>query len=170
MSSGTVKWFNTSKGFGFIQPDDGGADVFVHVSAVERAGLYGLNEGQRVNFEMEQDRRSGKTSAGNLQVLDDGNAPPARAPRSDRGPRAVLRPPAVRPRAKAPAVAWSSGSTRPRASASCAPMTGAATSSCTSRRWKQAGLHGLEEGQAIDYEVMADRRTGKLSATNLRVR
>ena len=64
MSSGTVKWFNTAKGFGFIQPDDGGSDVFVHISAVEQAGLRGLNEGDLVNFELEQDRRSGKLSAG----------------------------------------------------------------------------------------------------------
>src|ERR1700748_3144847 len=58
MASGTVKWFNTAKGFGFIQPDDGGSDVFVHISAVEQAGLRGLNEGDLVNFELEQDRRA----------------------------------------------------------------------------------------------------------------
>ncbi|MDP3746822.1 MAG: cold-shock protein [Phenylobacterium sp.] len=68
MATGTVKWFNGTKGYGFIQPDDGGADVFVHISAVERAGLRSLNEGQKVNYELEQDRRSGKMSAGNLQV------------------------------------------------------------------------------------------------------
>jgi CspA family cold shock protein len=66
MATGTVKWFNPTKGFGFIQPDDGGADVFVHISAVERAGLGSLNEGQKVNYELEQDRRSGKMSAGQL--------------------------------------------------------------------------------------------------------
>ncbi|MDB5495746.1 MAG: cold-shock DNA-binding domain protein, partial [Phenylobacterium sp.] len=75
MASGTVKWFNTAKGFGFIQPDDGGADVFVHVSAVEQAGLRGLNEGDTVEFEMEQDRRSGKLAAGNLVVTGHGPAP-----------------------------------------------------------------------------------------------
>ena len=69
MASGTVKWFNATKGFGFIQPDNGGADVFVHISAVERAGLGSLNEGQKVSFELEQDRRSGKTSAGQLQAV-----------------------------------------------------------------------------------------------------
>jgi CspA family cold shock protein len=69
MATGTVKWFNTTKGFGFIQPDDGGNDVFVHISAVERAGLRGLNEGQKVNYDLEQDRRSGKMAAGNLQAL-----------------------------------------------------------------------------------------------------
>jgi len=68
MSTGTVKWFNGTKGYGFIQPDDGGSDVFVHISAVERAGLRTLNEGQKVTYELEQDRRSGKMSAGNLQV------------------------------------------------------------------------------------------------------
>jgi len=69
MATGTVKWFNTTKGYGFIQPEDGGKDVFVHVSAVERAGLRGLNEGQRVSYELERDKRSGKESAGNLQSL-----------------------------------------------------------------------------------------------------
>ncbi len=68
MSIGTVKWFNDTKGFGFIQPDDGGKDVFVHISAVERAGMPNLVEGQKVFYEMETDRRSGKQSAGSLQA------------------------------------------------------------------------------------------------------
>jgi len=67
MSNGTVKWFNTTKGYGFIQPEEGGADVFVHVSAVEKAGLRGLNEGQRVSFELQKER--GKTAAVNLKAL-----------------------------------------------------------------------------------------------------
>lgn len=67
MAVGTVKWFNETKGYGFIQPDNGGADVFVHISAVERAGLRNLIEGQKVTYEMETDKRSGKQSAGNLQ-------------------------------------------------------------------------------------------------------
>ncbi|PHY12896.1 cold-shock protein [Caulobacter sp. B11] len=66
MATGTVKWFNGTKGFGFIQPDDGGADVFVHISAVERAGMRGLDEGQKLNYELERDQRSGKMSAGQL--------------------------------------------------------------------------------------------------------
>ncbi|EJF78687.1 CS7.4 [Candidatus Bartonella washoeensis] len=69
MSTGTVKWFNTTKGFGFIQPSDGSADVFVHISAVERAGLNNLNEGQKVSYDVLQDRRSGKSAAGNLAAL-----------------------------------------------------------------------------------------------------
>jgi CspA family cold shock protein len=67
MATGTVKWFNTTKGFGFIQPDDGGKDVFVHISAVERAGLRGLNEGQKVAFELREER--GKTAAVDLKPL-----------------------------------------------------------------------------------------------------
>ena len=66
MATGTVKWFNATKGFGFIQPQDGGKDVFVHISAVERAGLSTLNEGQHVEYEMISDR--GKQSAGNLKI------------------------------------------------------------------------------------------------------
>ena len=66
MSTGVVKWFNSLKGYGFIHPDEGGPDVFVHISAVERAGMAALNEGQKVSFVVEQDRRSGKSSAGQL--------------------------------------------------------------------------------------------------------
>jgi CspA family cold shock protein len=69
MSTGTVKWFNGQKGFGFIQPNDGGTDVFVHISAVERAGLTGLAEGQKVSYEAKTDKMRGKTSAENLSLL-----------------------------------------------------------------------------------------------------
>jgi CspA family cold shock protein len=69
MTQGTVKWFNSQKGYGFIQPTDGGKDVFVHISAVERAGMNGLNEGQNVSFDLITDRKSGKTSAGNLRIV-----------------------------------------------------------------------------------------------------
>ncbi|MBY3514185.1 cold-shock protein [Rhizobium laguerreae] len=69
MITGTVKWFNPDKGFGFIQPDDGSTDAFVHISAVQRSGLSGLQEGQKVSYEIVQDRRSGKSSAENLKVL-----------------------------------------------------------------------------------------------------
>jgi CspA family cold shock protein len=69
MSTGTVKWFNAQKGFGFIAQDDGGSDAFVHISAVERAGLGDLREGQKVSFELVSDRKSGKMSADNLKIL-----------------------------------------------------------------------------------------------------
>ena len=68
MATGTVKWFNAQKGYGFIQPDDGSKDVFVHISAVERSSLGSLNEGQKLSYELERDQRSGKMSAGQLQA------------------------------------------------------------------------------------------------------
>ena len=67
MPTGTVKWFNATKGYGFIQADNGGPDVFLHISAVEQAGLGAVNEGDKLSFELEKDRKSGKTSAGQLR-------------------------------------------------------------------------------------------------------
>jgi CspA family cold shock protein len=69
MTTGTVKWFNSQKGFGFIQPDDGGKDVFVHISAVERAGMSSLSEGQKVSFDLVVDRKTRKSSADNLRAI-----------------------------------------------------------------------------------------------------
>jgi len=68
MPTGTVKWFNATKGYGFIEPDQGGNDVFVHISAVQKAGMDGLNEGQKVSYELEQGR-NGKTAAGDLKAM-----------------------------------------------------------------------------------------------------
>jgi CspA family cold shock protein len=69
MASGTVKWFNGQKGYGFIQPDEGGADVFVHITAVQRSGLAGLDEGQKISYEIVQDKRTGKNTADQLAAL-----------------------------------------------------------------------------------------------------
>jgi CspA family cold shock protein len=69
MPNGTVKWFNATKGYGFITPDNGGADVFVHISAVERAGLNGLKDGQKIGYDEEPDPKKGKTAAVNLKTL-----------------------------------------------------------------------------------------------------
>lgn len=69
MATGKVKWFNATKGYGFIQPEDGGSDIFVHISAVERSGLTGLQENQQVSYELHTDERRGKTSAVDLKVL-----------------------------------------------------------------------------------------------------
>ena len=69
MANGTVKWFNSQKGFGFIEPDNGGKDVFVHISALERAGMASLNEGQKVSFDVVEDSRSGKSAAENLRAV-----------------------------------------------------------------------------------------------------
>ena len=69
MTTGTVKWFNSQKGFGFIAPEDGGNDVFVHISAVERAGLNNLQDGQKIGYELVNDKRTGRASADRLQVV-----------------------------------------------------------------------------------------------------
>jgi CspA family cold shock protein len=211
MSSGTVKWFNTAKGFGFIQPDDGGSDVFVHISAVEQAGLRALNEGDQVNFEMEQDRRSGKLSAGQLVVTGQGAAP-ARSgggggggfdrPRGggggfdrgggggggfDRGgggggfgggggggfdrPRGGAgggggRPSGDPAGAGAGTVKWFNPT---KGFGFIQPDDGGQDVFVHISAVEQAGLRGLNEGQAVAYDLEADRRSGKTSATNLRV-
>lgn len=189
MASGTVKWFNTAKGFGFIQPDDGGADVFVHVSAVEQAGLRGLNEGDIVEFDLEQDRRSGKLAAGNLVVTGHGPAPAggggggSRPPRSggfggggggydrgggfgggggDRGPR---------PRGEIAGsgngkVKWFNPT---KGFGFIQPDGGGQDVFVHISAVEQAGLRGLNEGQSVAFDLEQDRRSGKTSATNLRV-
>ena len=69
MATGTVKWFNSEKGYGFVEPDEGGKDVFVHISAVQRSGLDGLAEGQKISYELSTDRRTGKQAADEIQAL-----------------------------------------------------------------------------------------------------
>ena len=191
MASGTVKWFNTAKGFGFIQPDDGGSDVFVHISAVEQAGLRGLNEGDLVNFELEQDRRSGKLSAGQLVVTGQGAAP-------SRGGGGGF----DRPRGGGFGGGGGGGFDRPRGGGfggggggGGRPAGDPAGTGAGTVKWfnptkgfgfiqpddggqdvfvhisavEQAGLRGLNEGQQVAYDLEADRRSGKTSATNLKV-
>jgi len=180
MASGTVKWFNTAKGFGFIQPDDGGADVFVHISAVEQAGLRGLNEGDQVDFELEQDRRSGKLAAGNLVVTGQGAAPAA--PRRsggfggggfggggfDRAPRGggFDRPRGEVAGSGAGKVKWFNPT---KGFGFIQPDGGGQDVFVHISAVEQAGLRGLNEGQAVAYDLEQDRRSGKTSATNLRV-
>ena len=192
MSSGTVKWFNTAKGFGFIQPDDGGSDVFVHISAVEQAGLRGLNEGDQVSFELEQDRRSGKLSAGQLVVTGQGAAP-ARGgggggggfdrPRGGggggfggggggggfdrpRGGGGGGRPGGDPAGAGAGTVKWFNPT---KGFGFIQPDDGGQDVFVHISAVEQAGLRGLNEGQTVAYDLEADRRSGKTSATNLRV-
>ena len=185
MASGTVKWFNTAKGFGFIQPDDGGSDVFVHISAVEQAGLRGLNEGDLVNFELEQDRRSGKLSAGQLVVTGHGEAPA----RSGGGGGGFDRPrgggggfdrprgggfggggggrPAGDPMgAGAGTVKWFNPT---KGFGFIQPEGGGQDVFVHISAVEAAGLRGLNEGQHVSFDLEADRRSGKTSATNLRV-
>ena len=182
MASGTVKWFNTAKGFGFIQPDDGGSDVFVHISAVEQAGLRGLNEGDLVNFELEQDRRSGKLSAGQLVVTGHGEAP-ARSggggfdrPRGGGGgfdrPRGGGfgggggRPAGENVGAGSGTVKWFNPT---KGFGFIQPEGGGQDVFVHISAVEQAGLRGLNEGQLVAYDLEQDRRSGKTSATNLRV-
>jgi cold shock protein len=176
MSTGTVKFFNPAKGFGFISPHDGGSDVFVHISAVERAGLAGLEEGDEVSFELEQDRRSGKVSAVDLQVT--GSSPPAA-------------------RSSGPSRGFARDDRAPRGRSDRAPSGGSGTGGSGTGvvKWfnsqkgfgfiqpddgggdvfvhisavERAGLRDLPEGQQVSYEIEQDRRSGKASATNLRI-
>jgi len=167
-----VKFFNGAKGFGFISPDDGGSDVFVHVSAVERAGLRGLNEGDQVTFEVEQDRRSGKVSAVDLEVTGVGApAPRASRPspgggygRGDRGP--APREEYGDGESQSGVVKWFNPQ---KGFGFIQPDSGGGDVFVHISDVERAGLRSLQDGQPIAFEIKQDRRTGKASATNLRV-
>ena len=204
MASGTVKWFNTAKGFGFIQPDDGGADVFVHISAVSQAGLDALNEGDQVEYELEQDRRSGKLAATSIVVTAQGAPAPRRAGGGfgggdrggygdrdrggyggggggygDRGGfgggggggRGGFGGGGERPRGT-PAgsgsgvVKWFNPT---KGFGFIKPEDGGQDIFVHVSAVEQAGLSGLNEGQTVSFDLEQDRRSGKTSATNLRV-
>jgi CspA family cold shock protein len=169
MATGKVKFFNSSKGFGFIAPDDGGADVFVHVSALERSGLGALNEGDEVSFEVEQDRRSGKSAAVDLTLL--GSAPAgARPSRSDYGGGGGG---GSRGGGGAPQLGAGSGVVKwfnaTKGFGFIEPNGGGGDIFVHISAVERAGLRSLAEGQAVSYEVEQDRRTGKPSVSNLRL-
>jgi CspA family cold shock protein len=181
MATGTVKWFNTAKGFGFIQPDEGGPDVFVHASAVEQAGLHGLNDGDQVQFELEQDRRSGKLSAGQLVVTGQGAAPARRGGGFDRGDRGGFgggrgggfggerglgRQPGEPAGSGSGTVKWFNPT---KGFGFIQPEGGGEDVFVHISAVEQAGLRGLNEGQLVAYDLEQDRRSGKTSASNLRV-
>lgn len=174
MPRGAVKFFNAAKGFGFIAPEDGGADIFVHISALHNSGLEGLNEGDEVSFEIEQDRRSGKSSAVDLQVL--GYAPAGRRPpRSaggfgDRPPRregggggGASRAPAG---SGSGVVKWFNPT---KGFGFIQPNDGGADIFVHISAVERAGLRGLNDGQAVSFDLEQDRRSGKMAATNLRL-
>lgn len=180
-ASGTVKFFNTAKGFGFIAPDAGGADVFVHATALEGGGLRALNEGDRVTFEVEEDRRSGKLAATDLRVTDAGSGSTS-VSRPDQRCQSNFRPhgaapppvpramPVARPLAKwrVAAEAWSSGSTPPRALTSFSRRQVERTSFHISAV-ERAGLRELRDGERVSFDIKRDARSGKTAAANLRV-
>jgi cold shock protein len=173
MPRGTVKFFNEAKGFGFIAPEDGASDIFVHISAVERSPLHSLNEGDEVSFELEQDRRSGKMAAVDLQVL--GSAPPSdRAPRRGPPARGYDRPERDAPPRDARSQAGSgSGQVKwfnpAKGFGFIQPSDGGGDIFVHISAVERAGLRGLDEGQTVSYDLEQDRRSGKFSATNLRV-
>jgi CspA family cold shock protein len=172
MPSGVVKFFNGAKGFGFIAPDDGGADIFVHVSAVERSGLGGLNEGDTVNFEIEADRRSGKPAAIDLEVT--GSSPVSRPPRAG-PPRTFERRGGDGDGRGAPREAMGAGSgvvkwfNPTKGFGFIQPNGGGQDVFVHISAVERAGLSSLTEGQTLSYDLEQDRRSGKSSATNLRI-
>ena len=166
MPRGVVKFFNSAKGFGFIAPDGGGADIFVHVSAVERSGLAGLNEGDEVNYEVEADRRSGKPSAIDLEVTGSSPVPP-RAPRPAGGaPRFNRGPVREAVGAGSGVVKWFNPT---KGFGFIQPAGGGADVFVHISAVERAGLTSLSEGQSVAYDLEQDRRSGKSSATNLRL-
>jgi CspA family cold shock protein len=182
MASGTVKFFNASKGFGFIAPDGGGADIFVHVSAVERSGLRGLNEGDRVNYDTEEDRRSGKLAATNLEVTGSapggaGGAGGARRPGGDRPRNDFGGRPSSAPRGGAMGgsrqvegsgrgtVKWFNST---KGFGFIQPESGGEDVFVHISAVERAGLRDLREGQAVSFDIERDGRSGKAAAVNLR--
>lgn len=190
MASGTVKWFNTAKGFGFIQPDDGGADVFVHISALNQAGLDSLNEGDKVAYELEQDRRSGKLAATGIVVTEAGAPAPRRSGGfgggGDRGgygggggggyggggrDRGFGGGGGGRDRGAV--MGSGSGEVKwfnpTKGFGFIKPEGGGQDIFVHISAVEQAGLSGLNEGQRVNFDLEQDRRSGKTSATNLKV-
>lgn len=180
MPQGTVKFFNEAKGFGFIAPDDGGGDVFVHISAVERAGLSRLAEGDQVAFEVEHDRRSGKPAAVDLQVTGSAPASSSRGgrpgfggrPSGDRDRGSFGRRPGGE-RSDGEPVGAGSGVVKwfntTKGFGFIQPHDGGADVFVHISAVERAGLSRLDEGQPLFYELAQDRRTGKASAINLRL-
>jgi CspA family cold shock protein len=189
MPSGKVKFFNEAKGFGFIAPDGGGTDVFVHISALQRSGLSALNEGDLVAYELEADRRSGKLAAVDVQVT--GSGPPSERPSRpsfgdrDRGGGGYggghdrhgggdrfgggggRGGPSREPMGSGSGVVKWFNSTK--GFGFIQPNDGGGDIFVHISAVERSGLGGLAEGQAVSYDLEQDRRSGKAAATNLRL-
>ncbi len=171
MANGTVKFFNVSKGFGFIAPERGGDDVFVHASALERAGIRSLNEGDLVSFEVEEDRRSGKLSATNVQLTGSSPAPAGRsAPRAqggfERGGGGASRSlGGTAAQGGRGTVKWFNPA---KGFGFIAPEAGGQDVFVHISAVERAGLRELREGQVLSFEV-EESRNGKAAAVNLRL-
>lgn len=173
MASGTVKFFNEAKGFGFIAPDNGGPDVFVHVSALARSGLQALNEGDQVSFEIEMDRRSGKPAAVDIEVTGSGPAPrPSARPFTGSGfsggggrsgggggPRGQIE------GGGSGVVKWFN---QAKGFGFIQPSEGGADVFVHVSAVERSGLGSLHDGQVLAYDLERDSRSGKVSAVNLR--
>jgi CspA family cold shock protein len=177
MASGTVKFFNASKGFGFISPEDGGPDVFVHATALERAGIRELNEGDLVSFDIEEDRRSGKESATNLRVTGSGSRSSARPDqRSQSGYRPHGEPQRSMSAPRGQGSSHSGGSGRgtvkwfnsTKGFGFIGIESGGEDVFVHISAVERAGLRDLREGQVVSFDIEQDR-SGKSSATNLRL-
>lgn len=170
MARGTVKFFNFDKGFGFITPVDGGGDAFVHISAVKRSGLHGLDEGDQVEFTVEQDRRSGRASAEQLSQISKGSGAgsPASTPRRSAGAERSAGSSAREAREPAGTgegtVKWFNPT---KGFGFIQPQDGGEDIFVHISAVERAGLSALPDGQRIRYALERDRRTGKSSATEL---
>lgn len=177
MPNGTVKFFNAAKGFGFIAPEDGSPDVFVHVSALERSGVGGLGDGDLVSFDLERDRKSGKMAAVNIAVLGAGQ-PAQRRPAPggfshDRRDAPMGRSSAPRARSEGAVSGSGQGVVKwfnpAKGFGFILPSAGGEDIFVHISAVERAGLRELQEGQTVSYELEQDRRSGKVSAVNLRL-
>ncbi|EYD74282.1 Cold shock protein CspA [Rubellimicrobium mesophilum DSM 19309] len=177
MARGTVKFFNSSKGFGFISPEDGSPDVFVHASALERSGIRSLNDGDQVTFDVEEDRRSGKLAATDLRVTGSGGASSGRSgSRSwddgSRGQGGFQRSSAPRTSGARSAGGSGRGTVKWFNSAKgfgfIQPEDGSEDVFVHISAVERAGLRDLPEGTVVSYDL-EQGRTGKTSAVNLRL-
>ncbi|MET4682705.1 cold-shock protein [Brevundimonas faecalis] len=161
MALGTIKFFNTEKGFGFITPDDGGSDVFIHISAVQAAGLEAVTKGDQIAFVLDQNPRSGRISATDIRLMHKEAPPPSPKP-----PLFVERSTSHYSGSGEGVVRWFNPA---KGFGFIQPKTGQVDVFVHVRDVTRAGFPDLKDGQAVAYDLRTDARTGKTSASNLRL-